>query len=273
MTSRHPSVSTLLSFVLQCVILLPIVGCDSTSLCPPTLPVVSADASLSSHAIQMLSHMPPNSDDRCLGICVVLEAMLDGEPGGDSRNCDDFARQIYHDALRGCQVQYPRDVIINGQLWAVESPESLERLSTAITDAYKHDCAVLLMSQLGNERLWKASTSFVMSIRELDHILDQDPDHVDAFCCVGIRRFPDGTLKESHHVVLIQKGPDGIKRVYDPNDPGRPFVCHLEDEDTRVSIEWTCKSPRTGSDTRQVYNIVHKDVFLSKLRLALENSE
>ena len=109
----------------------------------------------------------------------------------------------------------------------------------------------------------------VKSSAELDAVLDADPDKIDAFFCVGMRRFPDGTFKDTNHAILIAKNQAGEKVIYDPNDPGEEIPCRLQDIGDGVEVTWKCRYRVTGQVTTQRYQILAKEAFF-RLALAKE---
>jgi hypothetical protein len=214
----------------------------------------------------IIRNMPTNSEKRCMGISVVAEALLDGErvdrdgvDGGDA--AEELARRIYRSLVTRRRVQYRPRVTIGNKSVPIDSKGALERLSTLVADLYKRDYVRLLQTEEGQQRLIAAQTEFIGTRRELDRILDADPDKTDVFCVSGRRWFPDGSVKETHHVVLIAKKPDGTKVVYYPNDPGSAIPCRLRNGEDVLEIVWTCRYRDTGHVTTQRYNIVHKDRF------------
>jgi hypothetical protein len=218
----------------------------------------------------VLSNMPENSDARCTGICLTAEAILDGELLAESGfdEPQELARRIY-DAIGTRQpVHYRAALYVDGMPQPLNSRVALDRLSTVVADIYKERYVLSIASEQGRRRLIKAQTSFMRTRDELDRLLELDPDKIDAFCASGVRRFPDGDVRETHHVILVRKMPGGEKVVYDPNDPGSSIPCNLEDTAEGLTIEWTCRYRDTGKITTQIYRIVPKDTFF---RLIFDN--
>ncbi len=223
----------------------------------------SAGAKSRSAVPRILRNMPTNSDERCLGISVVAEALLGGKrldrDGLDAP--EDLARRIYDGLTNGRKLRYHGRVSIDGRRVPIDSREALEKLSTLVAKLYKRDYHALSKTEQGRQRLVAGQTSFIRTSAELDRILRDDPDKTDVFLASGKRWFPDGTVKDTYHVILIRKEPGGEKSVYDPNDPGSPIASRAEDTDNGLMIEWTCRYKDTGVVTRQRYRIVHKDDF------------
>jgi len=119
----------------------------------------------------------------------------------------------------------------------------------------------LIASEAGIQRLRTAMTNIVMSSEKLDAILDADPDKIDVFLCAGIRRFPDGTFKDTNHAILIAKTANGDKVVYDPNEPGSAIACRLNDTEDGLEITWKCRYRDTGQVTIQRYHLLSKESF------------
>lgn len=215
----------------------------------------------------VLNNLPTNSDQRCIGIAMVSEALLDGvrleEDGPD--DVAQIAQQIYLSLTNGQVVRCRRDVMIGATRVPIFSAAAIDKLSTLVADKYKRDYFRLLKTEAGRQKLFAAQSDFVVSSRDLERILAADADELDAFCGVGRRVFPDGTEKETTHAFLIARSPDGKLVVHDPNDPGRPIACQILNTDDGVTIEWTCRYRDTGHVTTQTYRIVHKDKFFGLL--------
>jgi hypothetical protein len=207
--------------------------------------------------------MPENSDQRCVGIATVMEALLDGLLEDDSRaqTADAIAATIYQGLRTGGQIRYPRYLRIGGKHSAIESKEALETLSTLVANRYKDDYFRASDTDEGQQRLFAAEESVVKTRRELDALLAADSDHVDAFFGVGTRWFPDGSIKSTHHAVLLSAGKGGKIFVYDPNEPAKPLDCRLEQTEGGLTIEWTCRYRETGLVTTQRYQVIHKDAY------------
>jgi hypothetical protein len=84
-----------------------------------------------------------------------------------------------------------------------------------------------------------------------------------------MRRFPDGTFKDTNHAILISKNASGEKVVYDPNDPGTPIVCRVQDIGDGVEVTWKCRYRDTGQLTTQRYQVLARETFF-RLALAKE---
>ncbi|MEX0818408.1 MAG: hypothetical protein WD070_02410 [Pirellulaceae bacterium] len=215
----------------------------------------------------VLGNLPTNSDQRCIGIAMVSEALLDGvrleEDGPD--DVTEIVQQIYRSLTDGQIVRYRRDVMIGATRVPILSGAAIDKLSTLVADKYKRDYFRLLKTEAGRQKLFAAQSDFVVSSRDLERILAADADELDAFCGVGRRVFPDGEEKETTHAFLIGRGPDDKIVVYDPNDPGLPIACQISNTEDGVTIEWTCRYRDTGHVTTQTYRIVHKDKFFGLL--------
>ncbi len=216
-------------------------------------------------------NMPVNSDSRCVGISLVTGGLLEGEmlSGETAADPELLGRQIYAAALKKTPLHFPATVQLDDGPAAIQSREALEKLSTIVADIYKQRHRELIGSDAGLRRLRSAMARVVKSSDELDAILDRDPDKTDAFFCVGMRRFPDGTFKDTNHAILIAKNADGEKVVYDSNDPGAAIPCKLHDTGDGVEVTWKCRFRDTGQITTQRYQILAKDTFF-RLALAKE---
>lgn len=211
----------------------------------------------------ILRNMPANREQRCVGISVVTEALLDGRPvdGDGGETAEDIARRVYHSLVTRQQLIYYPQVIIDEESVSIESPAAINELSSLVTDFYKQDYRRLSKTEQGRQQLLAAEDSFVATEKELDRILDAEPDETEAFFGSGSRTFPDDTLESTHHVFLIDKRDDGTKYVYDSNDPGSPITCQLANRLDGVEVEWTCQYRDTGKETTQRYLVVDKDTF------------
>jgi len=211
----------------------------------------------------ILRNMPTNSGQRCVGISVVTEALLDGDRAdSNSRDAvDDVARRIYRSLVTGDRLHYHPKLLIDSEATSSESRAAIDKLSALVTDYYKQDFLRLSKTEQGRKRLLAAEDSFVATDKELDRILEAEPDKIDAFLGSGTRAFPDDTLEETHHVFLVGKLANGHTYVYDSNAPGTAIACKLTNRHDGVEVEWTCQYRDTEKETRQRYLVVHKDRF------------
>jgi hypothetical protein len=220
---------------------------------------------------EILRNMPVNSDLRCVGISLVAGALLEGQMLVDDAADDPatLGRQIFDDAPKKSVVRYHSRLLLEDGAAPIQSREALERLSTAVADLYKQRHQELIATDKGRYRLRAAMSKVVKSSAELDAVLDADPDRIDTFFCVGMRRFPDGTFKDTNHAILIAKNQAGEKIIYDPNDPGEAIPCRLQDIGDGVEVTWKCRYRDTSQVTTQRYQILAKDTFF-RLALAKE---
>jgi hypothetical protein len=211
----------------------------------------------------ILANMPTNSEKRCVGISVVVEALLDGDrlKDSDHEQAEKIANRIYDQLLDGRPLRYHTHVLIDGEGVPIDSSEAIETLCTLVTDRYKQDYRRLIETDAGRRKLDMAGKSFIATSNQLDRILDLDPDKTDVFFGSGRRLFPDGTIDDTYHAFLISKTANGDKFVYDSNSPGAPIPCQITDHDDGVTIKWRCRFQTTGKITTQTYRIVHKDTF------------
>jgi len=245
------------------VMLAMVVGCNTV-----TDSEVGARAKTEpSPRVAILRNMPTNSNKRCLGITIVVEALLDGTcvDGEDPGELGEIAQRIYDNLAVGRPLTYCRQVAIDGVTVAITSETAIDRLSTLVADKYKRDYNRLMETNEGRQVLLNAQRTIVPSIDALGHILDADVDQTDAFCGSGIRLFPDETIDDTYHVFLIARQADGKLVVYDANDPGRPIDCRLVDTGEGLTVEWTCRYRDTGQTTTQRYLVVHKDAFFRRI--------
>jgi hypothetical protein len=216
----------------------------------------------------LLANMPMNSDKRCTGICLVAAALLDGERLSDS-DCDqaeELSRQVFKAAEVGSRLRYHSQLCVDGKRLPIGSREALDGLSTAVADLYKEHYFELIATPEGRDKLRSLYGAFLKAPAELDQILDADSDGIDAFFLMGARKFPDGNLKDTNHVVLLAKE-NGRVVVYDPNDPGAAIPCKFDEDGGKLTIQWTCKYRDTGQVTTQTYQIISKKTYF---RLALK---
>jgi hypothetical protein len=211
----------------------------------------------------ILGNMPMNSDQRCFGICLVAEALLGGEiiQGTDCDMPAELGQRIYDSARSGQRVRFRAQLCVDAQRHPIESRESLDRLSTIVADLYKDRYLELIATDAGRRQLTDAQEQFLSAPAALDQILQADPDHIAVFFLIGVREFPSGERKETAHVVLLGRDESSKKIVYDPNDPGLPIPCHVEQASGELTIRWTCRYRDTGYITTQKYRIVDKSVL------------
>ena len=216
--------------------------------------------------------MPANSDERCVGIALVMEALLDGElvnRHNDENEVDDLAKlatKIYASIATGEPVRYGSYVTIDGVRSPISSRAALDRISTQVADLYKRDFHRALETDGDRERLLDAATNFIQTAGEVDQILEADPDETAAFAGSGKRFFPDGTVKDTDHAFLLAKKDTGEIILYDPNDPGQAIRCSLQDTDDGLIVEWECRYRDTGHITTQGYQIVHLPEYFRELQ-------
>lgn len=249
------------------VVLVLIIGCDSVNSQDATSATSTALEPPPLSREDILRSMPTNADKNCVGISLVAEALLDGAliDGSGGEEVEEIAQRIYASLTTAQPLRYHRHVMIDGVRVSIDSQMAITKLSTLVADLYKRDYLRLIQTEEGRQKLLTAQDSFVATSHELDRILDADPDKVDAFLGTGIRKFPDGTIEDTHHAFLISQGADGGLVVYDANDPGLPISCRVRGDDRGVTIEWTCKYKATGKTTTQQYFVVPKDRFFRML--------
>jgi hypothetical protein len=220
---------------------------------------------------EILRNMPVNSDSRCVGISLVAGALLEGQMLADDAADEPatLGQQIYDGALKKSAVRYHPRLLLDDGAAPIQSREALEKLSATVADLYKQRHLELIATEKGRQRLRAAMGKVVKSSVELDAVLDADPDKIDTFFCIGMRRFPDGTFTDTNHAILIAKNSMGEKVVYDPNDPGTAIPCRLQDIGDGVEVTWKCGYRDTGQITTQRYQILAKDTFF-RLALAKE---
>ena len=211
----------------------------------------------------ILRNLPTNSNQRCVGISIVAEALLDGvrADGTAGDNAEDVAHRIYGNLLTNRQLPFQPRLLIGEASVAIESAVAIEKLTSLVTDLYKDDFLRLSKTRKGRRKLLAAEDAFVATREQLEKILDAEPDQTDAFLGSGTRTFPDGRLDQTHHAFLIVKMADGQMRVFDPNEPGSAIACKLTNRTGGVEVEWTSQYRDTGMETTQRYQFVHKDIF------------
>lgn len=216
--------------------------------------------------VGLLANMPMNSDHRCMGICLVVAALLDGERIHEA-GCDaaeELAREIYAAAKINGTIRYHAELCWSDQRQPINSREALAKLSTLVADLFKDQWRDLFATERGRQKLLAAQRVFLQTPQALDDVLAADKDQTDAFLLIGNRFFPDGMRKDTAHVVLIKRTPTEIL-VYDPNDPAAAQRPRFEVTPQGLTIEWSCKYRDTGQVTRQIYLIGQKATFFEMI--------
>lgn len=224
----------------------------------------SPAASNSAELPLVLRNMPTNSDQRCVGITAVTEALLEGQPTNETASEADFerlAKSIFRNLATDEPCKFPQHVKLEGERLKITSPAALKHLSTRIAELYKQETNRILQIPNGAARLQSAQRQTLATKQALIDILDADADKIEFFCCFGERRFPDGTYKTTSHAVLFRKSTNGDLTVYDPNEPGRPIECKLSESSGILTAEWSCRYRETGDITWQRYVLVPKRTF------------
>ncbi|HEY2411309.1 MAG TPA: hypothetical protein VGI40_03655 [Pirellulaceae bacterium] len=214
-------------------------------------------------AEQILANMPVNVDHRCLGISLVAAALLEGEIAADD-DCDmveDLSKRIYEAEFTKARVRYHSALCLDGDRVAITSQAGLNALAIAVFERYKQRHLELIATADGIKKIRDAEQQFLRSRRAIAELLEADPDHIMPFALLGERRFPDGKITDSNHVVLLAKLADGEIIVYDPNDPGRPIPCRFQPASDGILITWTCGYKDPGIVTTQQYRIIELDRF------------
>jgi hypothetical protein len=207
---------------------------------------------------QILANMPENSDRRCMGISLVAAALLEGQRL-DGEECDqpqDLGKRVYEAVFTKGRVQWHSKLCIGADRVSITSREGLNVLATIVADRYKQRYFELIASAEGRKKLRDIEKQVLDTRRALEQLLDADADHIAAFALVGERRFPDGAIKDTNHVILIAKKADDEIVVYDPNEPGRPIPCRFLPSSDGVMVSWTCRYRDTGFVTTQQYRII-----------------
>lgn len=212
---------------------------------------------------QILLNMPVNSDHRCLGISLVAAALLEGELLAVDRSDEahELGKRIYDAAFLKQRVSFGARLKVNDRDELIQSRAALDALATAVADRYKQRYLELIATTEGRNKLRAAETAVLRDMAELDGLLAADADHIVALMVVGTRRFADGSVRDTNHVVLIAKNPAGEKVIHDPNDPGQPVSCRLAKRDDGLTVTWTCRYRDTGEMTTQHYLMLEPDRF------------
>lgn len=225
-------------------------------------PVTGENQSTDAQAIALLKRMPVNSEQRCVGIAAVAEALLDGkkEAAGRTVSVNRLANEIYQNLHSPMQVAVPAQLEVDGTMVNTKSEAALTALSSRVAELYKADYLRLAQSERGRRKLVAAEKLVVESRVDWSHILQADPDGIVFFCGFGRRWFPDGRIRRTSHAFLLSQ--DGTKCiVYDPNAPGKAINCVLTESDAGLLIEWTGPYRNTGETTTQRYRIVEHERF------------
>jgi hypothetical protein len=229
---------------------------------PAASPQAAATTVLCDQAV-VLASLPQNSDQRCVGIALVLETLLETS-SLDADVClsaQSVADRLYAEAAVAGPGPLPQFIERDETRNPLLSPTGLEWLSTLVADRYKQD-HTRTVDAGGAERLARAMTTFVPSAERLKSLLRDDADRAVVFGGVGLRELPDREERETFHAFVLQLQPAGQIRVYDPNDPQAIVRCDVEDDIDGVLATWTCRYRDTGLVTTQTYRLVPmKDFF------------
>jgi len=212
---------------------------------------------------QILLNMPVNSDHRCVGISLVAAALLEGELVADDRadEAHELGERIYGAAFMKRRVRFRAKLKVGDRDEPIQSRVALNALATAVADRYKQRHLELIATAKGRNRLWAAEGTVLRDMAELDSLLMTDADHIVPLLVVGSRRFPDGSVKDTNHAVLVAETLAGEKVVHDPNDPGQPIPCRFTKTAEGLSVAWTCRYRDTGETTSQQYFMIEVDKF------------
>ena len=210
---------------------------------------------------QIMKNMPVYNDRRCVGVSLVAAALLEGKPidddGFDSPG--ELGKRIYEAACTKERVQFHRELRLGLTKTAIGSPAALDALSTAVADEYKSQYEAMKTTNEGRARLWRADSEVLRKEEELLQLLEADRDKIMAFPVTGKRTFPDGSILETSHAILIAKKPTGTIIIYDPNDRGEPLPCRLNETAEGLRIGWTCGYKDTGLTTTQDCRLLHAE--------------
>ncbi|MGI9457628.1 MAG: hypothetical protein ACR2NU_13775 [Aeoliella sp.] len=214
-----------------------------------------------------LARMPMNQQENCVGIAVVAAALVEGRqhPDLEAQPADLVALHIYDRLGTDQSIDFPSQVVIASQITPIFDAATLDELSELVAGFYKRDYEKLIRSKKGIARLEQATSMRVQTSVELDRLLTLDPDRLSCFCGDGMRIFTDGKTEETSHAFLIQKTKYDQFVVYDPNAPGEPHECELEQMTTGLTIAWTCRYRDTGETTTQRYHIVPQTRYFGVL--------
>lgn len=219
------------------------------------------EAQRSFRAEQILKNMPVYNDRRCVGVTLVAAALLEGEPIEDD-GCDaplELGKRIYDAAVTKERVRFHRALCIGQTRSPIESPSALDALSTAVADQYKAQYEAMKATNEGRAKLWRADSEVVKNEAELQQLLDADRDRIVAFPATGKRKFPDGSIQDASHAILIAKKPTGTIIVYDSNDPGEPIPCERVETPEGLRIRWTCAYKDSGLTATQDCRLLHAE--------------
>lgn len=214
-----------------------------------------------------LTNMPQNSNQRCVGVAGVAEALLEGKRMDKLSNIESLSQAIYESFVETDPITYPSRVMVKGKGVAIEDSAALTALSNRVAELYKADYRRLSNSDKGVQQLLKAQGQVVETVVELKELLADDPDKTVFFCCFGRRTFPDRTTKDTNHAVLIQSAKDGEPKVFDPNDPGAAIPCKLEATDEGLVVTWECEYRDQKVKTTQRYLVVPQQRYFKTMRV------
>jgi hypothetical protein len=156
--------------------------------------------------------------------------------------------------------------MLKGKGAAIDSPAVLAALSNRVAELYKADFFRLSATQAGARQLLQAQDNVIKTRKDLDDMLGADADKTLFVCCFGQRTFPDRTVKDTNHAVLIKSAADGQYVVFDPNDPGAAIPCTLADTDEGLIATWQCRYRDQQVQTSQRYLLVPQQGYFQTLR-------
>lgn len=216
----------------------------------------------------ILKKMPVNSDQRCVGIAAVAEALFDAETvtSTEAVSAHSLAKRIFLGLSRDQTVSFPESIYVNGLATAIEHPTALRALTGEVANLYKEEAKIAWATEQGSRRLHAARAAAVRTKSELLDILDADVDRTVLFCCFGSRRFPTGEYRETYHAVLLSNRNGAGVTVFDPNDPGTANACQLTENIGGLTVEWSCRYRDSGMVTDQFYAVVHGTKFFQIAR-------
>ena len=211
-----------------------------------------------------LSHMPMNSDQRCVGIALVAEALFAGQrlAPESMEPVEALAERVYGNVASSRRLEYPAQLQTAIGTVSIDSAAGLSALTEAVANRYKQQYFGDVANAEGQARLRQAiEQNLVRHEEHLRELLRQTGPHPQAFFGMGFRLFPNDDLKETWHAFLIGLEPTGEFYVLDSNDWGPHHTCHVREDEDRVLIEWSCKYRDTGETTSQEYQIATKRVL------------
>jgi hypothetical protein len=206
----------------------------------------------------VLRNMPLNSEQRCIGLTTVVEALAENELHAPQteKAPQELASQMFQRLLSQESIRIPRTIEVNGKSEPVTSSAAIDLLGTLVADIYKEHHEQIAKSDNGAEKMLAARSNYLKSLDELNALLRADRDGLILLGGDGERSFPSGEVKPTTHAFLVHRNAHAELEVYDPNDPGHAIRLTTRNIGQLLQLEWTGRYRDTGDITTQAYFVV-----------------